>query len=200
MASTGFVFATSARSFSPGTGTAWTTPNNIFANDAVFATCALTLGSTSQWLMGYNFGITLPAGCTINGIQARMRWKGSGTGLLANCWLQFNAATYVVNGDGISSGFAAGSLTTTNADTTVGDTTGGYPTWLLYDSNSDGTGDRAFLNSDFSGASGFGVGFYVVNSTAGTKTASVDSISVNINYTAATTTVPNQLMMMGCGT
>ena len=61
----------------PGTGesvdraglTAWTNPGNITANDGTVANCT---GSGSDYLVARNFGFSIPAGSTINGIFVRV--------------------------------------------------------------------------------------------------------------------------------
>lgn len=70
MASTGNTF--------PGTGennaddgvTAWTNPGNITADDGANATCSTA--SSSQWLVGRNYGFSIPSGSTINGVTVRL--------------------------------------------------------------------------------------------------------------------------------
>ena len=61
-----------------GTGTAWLTPGNITANDANMATASVTAGgigttnATTQALRATNFGFSIPAAATIQGITARI--------------------------------------------------------------------------------------------------------------------------------
>lgn len=59
-------------------GIAWTNPNNILANDGVFATCALGGGDTTSLLLASNFGFAIPGGATILGIQVDVKRFASG--------------------------------------------------------------------------------------------------------------------------
>jgi hypothetical protein len=60
-----------------GTGTAWTNPGNVTADDATNAT--ITSGATTtQFLTATNFGFSIPSGATITGLQFTIeRFRGS---------------------------------------------------------------------------------------------------------------------------
>ena len=52
-----------------GTGTiSWSNPNYILADDTSYSTSILTLGQSTQYLQGTNYGFAIPAGVVINGI------------------------------------------------------------------------------------------------------------------------------------
>jgi hypothetical protein len=55
--------------FTSGFGTNWSNPGSITADDFNYATCSLGDGDNSRYLRGRNYGFTIPAGATINGIQ-----------------------------------------------------------------------------------------------------------------------------------
>lgn len=68
--STGNIMAGSGATTDRSTGTAWTSPGNVTADDAADATC--NAASLADYLHAYNFGFTLPAGSTINGVLVRL--------------------------------------------------------------------------------------------------------------------------------
>ena len=71
-----WVFGTTQGANSPGTvaddnatGTvAWVNPMNATTSDNVYATATFTITSESYYLKATNFGFSIPAGATINGI------------------------------------------------------------------------------------------------------------------------------------
>src|SRR5713101_480481 len=88
---------TGADAASGGTKT-WTSPGSI-TGSAAFATAAMTVGTTSHWLVGTNFGFTIPAGATITGISISLAAKEANTtGALrfTNCSL-WNAGAAIGN-------------------------------------------------------------------------------------------------------
>lgn len=69
---TGFVLAGAGAGV--GSGTTWTNPGNITAQDGVRAGCNRTSAGTSQNLYASTFDFSsVPAGATITGIQVRIR-------------------------------------------------------------------------------------------------------------------------------
>lgn len=72
--------------------TAWTNPGNITANDNTTASC--NAGASSQYLVASNFGFSIPAGSTINGITAIIEaTEGSGGTENVNAQLQNESGT-----------------------------------------------------------------------------------------------------------
>ncbi len=61
-----------------GSGTGWTNPGGITADDTSYATVGVSSwsGSTSEYLQGTNYGFNIPAGATIDGIQVVI-WRQS---------------------------------------------------------------------------------------------------------------------------
>lgn len=56
-----------------GVGTvAWTNPGNVASSNNSYATATLTSGSVSHYLKVTNFGFSIPAGATINGITVEI--------------------------------------------------------------------------------------------------------------------------------
>lgn len=76
---TGWVLATGGYSNDYLSGTAWTNPGNVTAKDSVFATCAPTALSYSDYVRGA-FSLTIPTGATIDGIEVRFNAKRSASG------------------------------------------------------------------------------------------------------------------------
>jgi hypothetical protein len=92
MASTGLVLAgTGANNADIGL-TQWLTTGNITADDTSDATC--NAGASSQYLVARNFGFSIPAGATIDGITVQINASehSSGTESL-NAQLQNDTGT-----------------------------------------------------------------------------------------------------------
>lgn len=121
--------------FGGGSAT-WASPGNITADDGSIATASLTsgAGSASTYLVASNFGFSIPAGATIDGVfcEAEVRARnaaddayfstqllcGSGTGGSSNGTMASDliAATYTVytNGSSTDKWLIASELTPTN--------------------------------------------------------------------------------------
>lgn len=54
---------------------AWTNPNNVQSNDAVYSTSTLVGPQFTHYLNATNFGFTIPTGTTINGITVESEMK-----------------------------------------------------------------------------------------------------------------------------
>ncbi|SCY35094.1 PKD-like domain-containing protein [Flavobacterium caeni] len=65
---------------SGGAGTGWSFANRIEADDFNYSTCGLNSNSLSEYLRGTQYGFTIPAGATINGIVLRIMRQSSSTG------------------------------------------------------------------------------------------------------------------------
>jgi hypothetical protein len=170
MASQGPLAAgTGANNASVGTR-AWSSPENITAEDGAYANCAATEETvTSNYAMATNFGFTIPAGATIDGIVVsivRKQLRSQGTTTDSSIRL-----------------FSAGSAT--------GDNKAAGGNWA----NSDETVSRggttdvwgATLDADTVNASAFGVGISAsVNSgTDQGIEAQIDYVSMTVYYTEA---------------
>ncbi|MEI6622729.1 MAG: hypothetical protein WCP28_12565, partial [Actinomycetes bacterium] len=73
----GIAFAATSGPRNAGTGAtalngagfiAWTNPSNITTPGAPYATCVVPISGKTQYLNGTNYGFSIPAGATINGI------------------------------------------------------------------------------------------------------------------------------------
>lgn len=61
-----------------GAGTAWSNPTRITVNDGSFADSSLAAGGNSNQLQATNFGFSIPAGSTINGVLVESNQVGAG--------------------------------------------------------------------------------------------------------------------------
>jgi MSHA biogenesis protein MshQ len=152
-----------------GTGTiAWTAPANAYANDNVlYATASLNVGQTTQYLncTGFNFS-AIPAGSTITGITVYVDRKASRATRIRDAFV------YMIKGGVVSTAFNGKTATAyTTAD--VEEAHGGA-------GNLWGT---TWTQTDVTAAN-FGVAFAsnYYSTTAGPRTASVDSIRVKVDY------------------
>jgi hypothetical protein len=156
----------------PGTGaddssigaTAWTNPGQITADDGSFAFCSI-FGTTSHYLKGTNFGFTIPAGATINGIV--VEWKRQESQVLTT-----DNAVRVVKAGTIGS--------TDRSSGTNWPSTSAYNT---YGSSSDLWGDT-WGPSDINDT-GFGSAISA-NSNGNLVTAQSDAVRITVYYTPAT--------------
>lgn len=139
-------------------GAAWTNPGNITADDANYATSSSAPGTNTRNLKATNFGFSIPAGSTINGIQFAFKWKKTaGTPQLILC--QTINASGVIGGTNLADGY---SVPATEESKTYGATN---QLW-----------GRTWLASDINDVD-FGVAF---------SFASGDSGAISINYVTAT--------------
>lgn len=167
MASTGdIVGGTAASTTGPG-DTHWTNPSNALVDSATAATCTGTF-AISHWLHITNFGFSITAGSTINGITVKVRRKCSST----NDW--FTQECRLVN---------SGSILGTTKN--VGGSPSHWPTTAAvetFGSTSDLWGWTPVLATINS--STFGIQFYAEDDSTSSETASVEVIWMNIDYTA----------------
>jgi hypothetical protein len=187
MANTGWLSAGSARTFASGSS-AWSSVGNITASDNSYATTNIPGSSYSNTLIAYNFGQSIPAGATIDGIEVSYEGKVSTGTVGAYTYLVTNAAT----NDGTTgtvTNVEWQTFSTTDATVTIGNQSGGITsTWSKYDSTGSGTGDRDIIASDIVGNSGFGVSLFCI-AYGSTITLSLDQVQMRIWYTEAPTTV-----------
>ena len=182
MASTGYTFPGAAANYDiAGATKQWTITTGPTLKDDLDATdgvdaLASAIGNTggdsvrTDYLYVSTFGFSIPAGSTIDGIQIRCITKSNGAGQAA----QINCAT---NGHSIFiAGIPSGTIDTTDIWTSDDPT---YTTFELGGATSlwGLTPTVSQIN-----ASDFGIGISAQNS-AGTPTARIDSIEINIYYT-----------------
>ncbi|WP_145423021.1 hypothetical protein [Symmachiella dynata] len=150
--------------------TAWTTPSNAGASDDADAAVDLAGFQVSQYLKATNYGFSIPAGATIDGIvvdvERSHRTGGACTGLVDD-----NAARIV----------KGGTIGTTNRTTATA--WSGTDTYASYGGASDLWGETwsvADINS-----SGFGFALSIVEIDNSDCLAEVDHIRITVNYTAS---------------
>jgi hypothetical protein len=162
--STATTIAPSGSNQSAGFSTAWTNPGNITANDSVVATVSLTTGS-SDYLVANNFGFSIPAGSTIDGIAATVN-------VSANSINSVNDnGVFVIHGN---STFSANNAQLSAFPTTLTDRTYGSSTFLW---------GSSWTASDIN-SSNFGLAFRVA-SLFNPSSANVDYIKMTVYYTTA---------------
>lgn len=162
-------------------GTAWANPTRITASDTSYATVSVINGAASDYLIGSNFGFNIPTYSTIVGIQITVKglYSGGAPGRVG-----------VFAGDTGSGPAGSGnSITLTTSDSTV---TYGDSATLM-------TG--VTLTPAMVNVSTFGVGLVGYAVASGTTNFSIDAIWCQLWYTynAATCTVKNSMMTLGCG-
>jgi len=161
----------------PATGAGWTNSQNITANDNVAATLAISANSDGAALKASNFGFTIPTGSTISGITVTVeRWASSNS---PSCCIK-TLHVYLMK-NGVAGG-------TDHASATYWPTTGpgnnpGPNATVTFGSTSDLWG-QTWTAADVD-ASNFGVQITPHNYSASSVTASVDYVSVTVNYTPA---------------
>ncbi|HAI98484.1 TPA: hypothetical protein DCL30_02980 [Candidatus Peribacteria bacterium] len=177
------VFASSEGPNGPGTvvndassgDNAWSDPSNATASDNAFATVTVNANvieetfESSNYLKATNFGFTIPAASTINGVTVQVERT-------SNNWVLDTVVQLVVGGSIQGSNYAIVS------DDWLND----YPTeeTVSYGGISD-TWGLTLVPSDIN-LSSFGVVLKLVNNTSGAlATAYVDHIQITVTYTAA---------------
>jgi Tfp pilus assembly protein PilX len=151
-------------SVNSSTGTAWSNPTFVTGNDTSRATVSPPIsGGLSQNLDITNFGFSIPAGSTIDGITVSVDKFANGTSVT-------DYDVYMIKGgvsgagDDKSSGSSWG---TTEATSTYGSSSDLWNlTWASTDIN----------------ATNFGVRIKVRNGSSSARTASIDYVAITINY------------------
>jgi len=159
--------ATSSGAKSPSAATAgWTSPTNVYASDSQYATTSIAKSASSANEDVTGYGLALPATAVIKGISVSIVRKASSSGNLRDLTVSLlKAGSPVGNNEAVTG-------------TTYGTSNG----TAAYGSTSDLWG-TTWTASDIDNA-GFGVRFAVHNNSSTTSyTASLDYISVTIQYT-----------------
>jgi hypothetical protein len=150
-----------------GAPLAWTSPSLAHLSDNSYATATMVPGTVTQYLVSESFGITLPVGATIDGIQVTV--ERSATGGLSTT----DQAVYLIKGTNIQ---------------TAGDNKADLVTvWGTADSSINYGGPADKWGSTWTAADitsgGFGVAFAArYTGATGSEVARVDAISVTISY------------------
>lgn len=157
-------------SVTSGSGSvSWTSPGNAGASDANYATANLgaSLGSneTSHYLQATGFNFAIPAGATINGIQASVTKKSSAANDVKDNHVYLLKGGVLTTTDKKN----ASAWTTSDAATSYGGVADLWgTTWTAADVN----------------ASNFGFALSAINSALlSTRTASVNYITLTVTYT-----------------
>lgn len=158
----------------PGSGTndatvgtfAWTNPGNITLDDGTNATATRSSAATSNYLVGSNYGFTIPAGSIINGIVVesdRQRSEATGQAIDSRVVIRKSDGTFG------STNKAVG----TNWPT--------VQAFQLYGGVSDLWGET-WSSSDINDID-FGIGISVAVSPDVSCQARVDTIRITVYYT-----------------
>lgn len=147
----------------------WSSPGNITANDGVFATVAMAASGNSNELQGTNFGFSIPAGSTINGITVEINKKAvSGVGSPTDVDVTMLKSGVATGSNLGHTGSSNGWLTAGATDTYGGTGTLWGTTWTPADIN----------------ATGFGAQISCVEWTGGGgATGGVDFIRITVTFT-----------------
>ena len=140
----------------------WTSSNNIFSSDSVYATNAVNSNSTGATLTASGFGFAIPASAIIRGITVSLIRKASVSGTLQDANMYLTKAGAQTGGNHA----IAGTWGTSNSAKTYG-------------SAADLWG-AAWTAADVNNA-GFGVKF-AAKAGGSSATASADYVSITITY------------------
>ncbi len=140
----------------------WTSSNNVFSSDSVYATNVVNSNSTGATLTTSGFGFAIPASAIIRGITVTLIRKASSAGTLQDKNMYLTKA---------------GAQTGTNH--AIAGTWGTSNTTKTYGDNADLWG-AAWTPADINNA-GFGVKF-AAKAGGSSATASADYISIAITY------------------
>ena len=144
----------------------WGNPGNVYVSDNTYAAVALD-SSRSNTLRVTNFGFAIPAGATINGITVRIERRAiTSGGVVQDYRIQLRKSGGVAGDDKAS----ATAWPATDAVATYGGVADLWgTTWTATEVNN----------------SGFGVEIEAVG-TVNPMTAQVDYVTIQVSYTAAT--------------
>jgi hypothetical protein len=173
VASTGNVFAGTGENLAGIGATAWTNPGNIVSDNATDAT---NNGSSSNYLVARNYGLSVPGAATITGITVRIELSEHSPGSET-----LNARLQDENGALIGSGKTAS-------------VTGTTKTVYTYGSTSDLWG--ATLTPAIVNDADFGVRFWFTTS----HDIRVDYVTLAVEYTEGTATLTGSASTSEAGT
>ncbi|MEN9323885.1 MAG: hypothetical protein RL699_1665 [Bacteroidota bacterium] len=151
-----------------GVGTvAWGTPGNITAAGTPYATMSVAANATTNYLRATNYGFTIPANATIQGISVSINKSSSGT---TSPFLRDNVVSLVKAGTIQTTNKALTGTNWSNSGLAVVNYGGAADLWAT-------TWTPADLNN-----ANFGVVLAASNSNANARTATVDYIRVTVSY------------------
>jgi len=145
----------------------WTDPGSANVSDNVYATAVPNIGGETNYLKADNFGFSIPAGATVDGITVDIERNGTQT----DSFVQDARVRIVKSGTVGNTEKALGSQwPTSDATETYGGTSDLWgETWSADDMN----------------LATFGVVLAGSSDAAGGETASVDHITMTVEYTGA---------------
>ncbi|HET9285418.1 MAG TPA: hypothetical protein VFR24_25995 [Candidatus Angelobacter sp.] len=148
-----------------GSGATWSNPTNALANDGVFATALIPSNLSSNQLQVTNFGFSIPAGSTINGIQVDTENQSASSTLMS---IQIQI---------LQGGAAAGTAKSGNPPNA-------YPAVKAFVTFGNGTDlwGTTWAPSDIN-STGFGVQQQAFNASTSFGSANVDFVRITVFYT-----------------
>lgn len=154
---------------------AWSNTALITANDNTYADVTLTSGQSSQVLSGTNFGFSIPAGSTINGIEVAIE-------------VNYPVSTTMIdlNSSLILSDASIGGTNRANSST-IAETT------ITYGGASDTWGE-SLTTTDVNNAN-FGFAFRVERTGGFGNTIEIDHYTMTVYYTESATNVTDNVTL-----
>jgi hypothetical protein len=164
MADTGWVIAGTGSDDATVGSTSWANPGNVTADDGTYAAATFFAAGTSHYIKGSNFGLSVPTGATIDGIEIRAQLSDGFT----NADITYAQVEHPSTGFGNDQETGTQALTSSDVNYDYGGATELHgKTWTAADVNN----------------SSFGVAYAVTAS--GFSGPSCDAIWVKVYYTEA---------------
>lgn len=162
----------------------WVNPGNITADDGANATISgrRLVAAASDSLRGTNFGFSIPAGATIDGIVFEVQWSGNPNGtnrIVEGGPIQLVKASTPVGGQEYF-----GSLPTTLTTDTIGNSSYLWgTTWSVSDINNSGFGVQVSIYLE------------ETSSLLPVPSASIDYFKLTVHYTEAQASTGNMFLL-----
>ena len=153
----------------PSAATGWTTSSNVYSSNNVRATATLGASAQSANLDVTGFGVNLPTGSTVVGIEATIERMASNSNSIEDYDVFL-----------LKAGAPSGSDKASTTDWTTSDST------RTYGSGTDLWG-TTWTEAQVE-ASNFGLRLKALNLTASSRTASVDHVTIRVYYNPPPTT------------
>lgn len=154
-----------------GAAPAWSNPGNATASDDARATCTGGTGENTEFLHATNFGFSVPAGATIDGLILEVeRSRGANNGNQDN---QIHLAK-----NGVSWLAPPGTNKSTGATFPASDA------YTTYGSSSDLWG-QTWTAADIN-HSGFGAGITAIDNLGNGLSVRIDHVRITVHYTEVT--------------
>jgi hypothetical protein len=148
-----------------GAGAGWTNSQNIYDDDSDYATAVVAASGTSPNLLATGYGLSIPSGSAINGIQVKVFRFASAGNALKDLTIQLLKA-----GVPVGSNKATSSWWQTGASSNAS-----------YGANNDVWG-TTWTGDDVNNA-GFGVEVAAQNASGSSATGYVDAVQIIVTYT-----------------